>query len=230
MTVRPPRSMVSVAGPRSFSMSALRPVAMIRCPRMARASAVVNRSSTVRILPLSKTLSAPWARTAVDHAAARAKPSAKTARPDMPSSPCALLEALIGRARSWLTSLATFGENAMPPSSRLSTLLGLAASGAYAQEDFATWPLLQRTSPSTGGGGIMIGDYDPVIIGDKCITDFTATEPGRKVYYNTVEFEAVPAQGGILCTDGKWRARDGSASGTTPYRVFIKDGVPRGSP
>jgi len=45
-----------------------------------------------------------------------------------------------------------------------------------------------------------------------------------------VEFDAVPAQGGILCTNGKWRARDGSASGTTPYRVFIKDGIKRGSP
>jgi hypothetical protein len=45
-----------------------------------------------------------------------------------------------------------------------------------------------------------------------------------------VEFDAVPAQGGILCTDGKWRAVDGSASGTTPLRVFIKNGVARRSP
>ena len=51
-----------------------------------------------------------------------------------------------------------------------------------------------------------------------------------KVYYNSVEFDAVPAQGGTLCTNGRWRAKDGSANGTTPYRVFFKDGVVRGSP
>ena len=52
----------------------------------------------------------------------------------------------------------------------------------------------------------MIGGYDPVIVGDKCRTDFTATEPGGKVYYNKVEFDAVPVQGGTLCTNGKWQA------------------------
>jgi hypothetical protein len=45
-----------------------------------------------------------------------------------------------------------------------------------------------------------------------------------------IEFEAVPAQGGILCRNGQWRAFDGSANGTTPYRVFFKNGVFRGSP
>jgi len=109
-------------------------------------------------------------------------------------------------------------------------LAWLPVSGASAQEDFEAWPILQRTFPSTGGGGIMIGEYNPVIVGDKCVTDFTATEPGGTVYYNTVEFDAVPAEGGTLCTNGKWRARDGSASGTTPYRVFFKNGVARGSP
>ena len=38
-------------------------------------------------------------------------------------------------------------------------------------------------------------------------------QPDGKVFYNTVEFDAVPAQGGTLCTNGKWRARDGSMSG-----------------
>ena len=85
-----------------------------------------------------------------------------------------------------------------------------AISGASAQENDEIWPLLQRSFPSTGGGGIMIGEYDPVIVCDKCVTDFTATEPGGKVYYNAVEFEVVPAQGGILCHNGKWRASDGS--------------------
>ena len=47
---------------------------------------------------------------------------------------------------------------------------------------------------------------------------------------NTIAFDAVPAQGGILCTNGRWRSKDGSASGTTPFRVFIKDGVVRRSP
>jgi hypothetical protein len=40
---------------------------------------------------------------------------------------------------------------------------------------------------------------------------------------------AMPAQGGTLCHNGKWRAFDGSATGTMPYRVFFKDGVFRGS-
>jgi hypothetical protein len=108
--------------------------------------------------------------------------------------------------------------------------LGLALSGASAQENYESWRLHVPTFPSTGGNGVIIGEYKPVVAGDKCMTDFTATLPDGKVYYNTVEFDAVSAQGGILCTNGKWRARDGSASGTTPYRVFVKDGVMRGNP
>ena len=111
-----------------------------------------------------------------------------------------------------------------------SAVLLLAIAGASAQENYASWELLKNPFESTGGGGIMIGGYDPVIVGDKCRTDFTATEPGGKVYYNKVEFDAVPTQGGTLCTNGKWRAADDSASGTTPFRVFIKDGVKRRSP
>ena len=45
-----------------------------------------------------------------------------------------------------------------------------------------------------------------------------------------VEFDAVPAQGGTLCTNGKWRSFDGTSAGATPYRVFFKDGVFRGAP
>jgi hypothetical protein len=101
---------------------------------------------------------------------------------------------------------------------------------AAAEENYESWGVLKSTFPSTGGGGVMIGEYNPVIVGAKCRTDFTATEPDGKVFYNTVEFDAVPAQGGTLCTNGKWRARDGSMSGATPYRVFFKDGVVRGSP
>lgn len=103
-------------------------------------------------------------------------------------------------------------------------------SGAGAQENYESWRLHTETFPSTGGNGVIIGEYKPVIMGDKCATDFTATLPDGKVYYNSVEFDAVSAQGGTLCTNGRWRARDGSANGTTPYRVFFKDGVVRGSP
>ena len=112
----------------------------------------------------------------------------------------------------------------------VAALSALVALPVAAQENYESWELLKDPFPSTGGGGIMIGGYRPVVVGDKCRTDFTATEPGGTIYYNMVEFDAEPAQGGILCTNGKWRARDGSASGTTPYRVFIKDGVSRGSP
>jgi hypothetical protein len=109
-------------------------------------------------------------------------------------------------------------------------LLGLAAPGTRAQENYESWELLQSTFESTGGGGIIIKGYDPVIVGDKCTTNFTATDPAGKVYYNVVEFETVQVQGGTLCTNGKWRAVDGSMAGTTPFRVFFKDGVRRRSP
>ena len=99
-----------------------------------------------------------------------------------------------------------------------------------AEENYESWAVLKNPFESTGGGGVMIGEYNPVIAGNKCTTDFTATLPDGKVYYNVVEFETVQVQGGTLCTNGAWRARDGSASGTTPFRVFIKDGVTRRSP
>jgi hypothetical protein len=109
-------------------------------------------------------------------------------------------------------------------------LLALAA-GASAQENYESWRVLKSTFPSTGGGGIMIKGYDPVIVGGKCVTTFMAVEPGSepKVYANFIEFEAVPAAGGTLCRNGKWRAFDGGASGTTPFRIFFKDGVFRAS-
>jgi hypothetical protein len=110
--------------------------------------------------------------------------------------------------------------------------LALAASAAPAQENYESWPLLRSTFPSTGGGGIMIKGYDPVLTGGKCVTTFMAVEPGAdpKVYPNFIEFEAVAVAGGTLCRDGKWRAFEGGASGTTPFRVFFKDGVFRASP
>jgi hypothetical protein len=108
----------------------------------------------------------------------------------------------------------------------------LTAPGVAAQENYDSWPLLKSTFPSTGGGGITIKGYDPVITGAKCVTTFMAVEsgPNPNVYPNVIEFEAVPAQGGTLCQNGKWRAFEGGATGTTPFRVFFKDGVFRGSP
>jgi hypothetical protein len=113
--------------------------------------------------------------------------------------------------------------------------LALAMPGASAEEKaekYESWPVLRPTFPSTGGGGITIKGYDPVITGGKCITTFMAVEPGDnpKVYPNVIEFEAVPAQGGTLCQNGQWRSFEGGATGTTSYRVFFKDGVFRGSP
>jgi hypothetical protein len=110
--------------------------------------------------------------------------------------------------------------------------IAAASTSAPAQENYESWPVLKSTFLSTGGGGIIIKGYDPVIVGGKCVTTFMAVEPGDKpnVYPNFVEFEAVPAAGGTLCRNGKWRAFDGGATGTTPFRVFFKDGVFRGSP
>jgi hypothetical protein len=108
--------------------------------------------------------------------------------------------------------------------------LCILVSPALAEEDPTAWPLLKNPFPSTGGGGIMIHDYDPVVADGKCKTPFRTTTPDGTTYANSVEFDAIPTAGGILCTNGRWRAMDGSASGTTPFRVFIKDGVKRGSP
>ena len=104
--------------------------------------------------------------------------------------------------------------------------------GAVAEEDYSAWPPLRRTFPSTGGGCIIIGEYDPVVEGDRCVTAFTATLTNGQVFRNVAEFRAVSVRGGTLCTDGEWRAADGSgAFGATPFRVFFgQDGVRRRSP
>lgn len=114
--------------------------------------------------------------------------------------------------------------------SSIAVCSALAFHGAGAQERFEDWTPLTNPFPSTGGGGIMIHDYDPVFAGGKCTTRFRAVEPDGTTYHNLIEFEATETQGGVLCANGRWRSADGSASGTTPFRVFIKDGVRRGSP
>lgn len=115
----------------------------------------------------------------------------------------------------------------------LGLLLAMPASlSAQPAEQFANWPILKSTFPSTGGGGITIKGYDPVIVGAKCVTTFMAvtSDTPPAVYPNYIEFDAVEVQGGTLCTNGRWRSFDGGSSGTTPFRIFFKDGVFRGSP
>lgn len=102
-------------------------------------------------------------------------------------------------------------------------------SGAAAQQNFESWAPLANPFPSTGGGGIMIHDYDPVVANGKCTTNFRAIETNGTVYRNSIVFDAVETQGGVLCTNGRWTSADGSATGKTPFRVFIKGGVKRGS-
>ncbi|HRD75614.1 MAG TPA: hypothetical protein PK264_06725 [Hyphomicrobiaceae bacterium] len=108
----------------------------------------------------------------------------------------------------------------------------LLAPPLAANENYERWPLLKSTFPSTGGGGFVIKGYDPVITGAKCITTFMAVEPGAqpKVHANVAEFDAVEVAGGVLCRNGRWRAFEGGATGTTPFRIFFKNGVFRGSP
>ncbi len=111
-------------------------------------------------------------------------------------------------------------------------VLALAACSLPAmaqQPDYESWTLLTPSFPSTGGGGVMIGEYRPVVSSTGCATDFTATMPDGTVYRNHVVFEAVPIAGGVLCTNGRWRSLEGDAAGTTPLEVFLKDGVARRS-
>jgi hypothetical protein len=107
-------------------------------------------------------------------------------------------------------------------------LVAFGPLGAAAEEDFASWPVLTSSFPSTGGGGYVIKGYDPVIKGGQCITTFMASLPPDELYFNVVEYDAVPAQGGTLCTNGQWRSFNGKDTGSTPFRMFFKDGVFRG--
>lgn len=103
---------------------------------------------------------------------------------------------------------------------------------ARAAEDFESWPLLVNPFESTSGGGVMIDRYAPVVANGECRTDFSVMIPGPNggTFLNEAWFEAMPVAGGVLCHHGRWRAKDGSAQGTTPFRLFIKDGVVRRPP
>jgi hypothetical protein len=113
---------------------------------------------------------------------------------------------------------------------RLAILLAIAASPAMAQTNYGSWEPLQRRFESTGGGGVMIDEYDPIVIDDRCVTPFSATLPDGTIYRNIALFRAVPVQGGILCTQARWAAMDRSGQGTSPFQVFIRDGILRRSP
>jgi hypothetical protein len=119
-------------------------------------------------------------------------------------------------------------EAAMRP---LFLALALAAPLPLAAQDFAGWPPLVPRFESTGGGGIMIENYDPVRFGGFCITNFAAVLPNGQRFENTVVFDAEPRADGVFCTNGRFRAVDGSGSGTTPLQVFIRaDGARFRSP
>jgi hypothetical protein len=102
------------------------------------------------------------------------------------------------------------------------------------QPNYESWPPLVNPFESTSGGGVMIDGYKPVVVdkdGKKiCMTDFSVKVPGEKELFSEIVFDAVSIQGGILCTKGKWRMKDGSGDGTTPFEVFIKDGKQLRSP
>lgn len=110
--------------------------------------------------------------------------------------------------------------------------MALVCRAADAAEDFARWPELVNPFESTSGGGVMIDGYKPVIDGKLCRTDFSVKLPDqdRATIFSVVEFDARAIAGGILCENGRWRTKDGSAEGTTPFRVFIKDGIVRRPP
>jgi hypothetical protein len=92
--------------------------------------------------------------------------------------------------------LCTLAALALPVSVRAQTV-------AQTPENYDSWPRLRSEFPSTGGGDIVIKGYDPVIVGGKCVTDFSAHTPDGKAHYNVVEFEIVAVAGGTLCTNGK---------------------------
>lgn len=93
------------------------------------------------------------------------------------------------------------------------------------------WPVLPERFESTGGGGWMIEGYRPLRIGGWCVTPFTAVSPEGERFDNAALFDATPAQGGVMCGNGRWRAADGSGEGTTPLRFFLgADGIARRAP
>jgi len=109
------------------------------------------------------------------------------------------------------------------PMRALMSLVLIALPGWAMAQDFASWAPLQRRFESTGGGGWIIDGYDPVLRAGICATDFSVTSPQGQIFYNEAEFDVLLVDGGVLCRNGRWRAKDGSGSGTTPLEVFIRE-------
>ena len=120
----------------------------------------------------------------------------------------------------------------LPPLFGIAGAILITLVARAADEDFTRWPELVNPFESTSGGGVIIDRYAPVVSNGACRTDFSVIIPGAGggTFLNEAEFDARPAQGGILCENGRWRAKDGSSQGTTPFRMFIKDGVVRRPP
>jgi hypothetical protein len=100
---------------------------------------------------------------------------------------------------------------------------------ALANVDYTRWPLLVNPFPSTSGSAVMVDDYRPLVTENLCLTNFTVIVDGQRTQ-GIVGFDAVPIWGSVLCRNGRWSTLDGSASGTTPFEMFIKDGVVRRAP
>jgi hypothetical protein len=87
--------------------------------------------------------------------------------------------------------------------------LAVAAPAAVAQENYESWPVLRSTFPSTGGGGIMIKGYDPVVTGGKCVTTFMAVEPGPDLVVNEAEKPSASRDDGrphrLVGVETNWR-------------------------
>jgi hypothetical protein len=113
----------------------------------------------------------------------------------------------------------------------IAALIGFSAPAFAQLPDVSNWAALERRFESTGGGGWVIDEYDPVLTGGRCRTSFLALGPAGERAANIVEWEAVPVAGGTLCRDGQWRGQDGQGGGSTPLQVFLRaDGARFRSP
>lgn len=114
----------------------------------------------------------------------------------------------------------------------LAAILGAPAPvSAQPQLQPEGWAVLPTDFESTGGGGWMILNYRPAVVGDRCITEFKVRSPdGKEISELIAAFTASPLAGGTLCTQGRFFNRSKGDSGETPLVVWIRDGVVRKAP
>ncbi len=117
------------------------------------------------------------------------------------------------------------GESAMRILAGLCLAVLALVPPAAAQPNYDSWPVLQNPFESTGGGGIMIGEYRPVVFGKFCTTNFTATTPKGEVYYNGVDFDAVPVAAARCAPRAAGVRSTAAPTARRRCEVFIKDGV-----